>query len=59
MKKLIELRKKQGLRQEDIARKLNITRGAVTSWELGRTSPRVKILPELAKILKCKVDDFF
>ena len=43
--KLIELRKKNGWSQEELAEKLNVTRQSVSKWE------GAQAIPELAKIL--------
>lgn len=44
--KLIELRKKNGWSQEELAEKLNVTRQSVSKWEGAQS------IPELAKILQ-------
>lgn len=59
LKNLQKLRKKQGLNQNDLAKKLKLTRSAVANWENGITSPRANMLPKLAKVLKCSINDFF
>lgn len=53
------LRIKNGLRQEDVAQAVNISRVAVTNWELGLSSPKTDLLPALATILNCSIDDLF
>lgn len=53
------LRKKMGLSQEELAKKLGITQGAVSQWETVGVSPFADKLPELAKILDCTIDDLF
>ena len=58
MKNLKELRKKQGLRQVDVAKKLNVSRVAVSKWENGVSSPKTQLLPKLAKVLRCQISDF-
>ena len=45
------LRIKQGLRQEDIANHLGISREAVSRWESGASCPRAELLPKIAKLL--------
>lgn len=54
--KLRELREKKGLSQKKLADKLGVGRTTVTLWELGINKPRIDMLPNLAKILGCKVD---
>ena len=53
------LRKKARYSQEQIARKLGLTQGSVSSWETGRNNPEASQLAELAKILGVSVEDFF
>lgn len=51
------LRLKAGLRQIDIARKMNISENSVTKWETGRGSPGIELQAKLAEVLGCsKVD---
>ncbi len=54
--KLIELRKKQGLSQEELGYKLNVTRQTVSKWELGSTTPEMDKLVEIGKIFNVSVD---
>ena len=37
--KILELRKKQGLSQEELGEKIDVTRQTISNWELGETSP--------------------
>ena len=55
--KLIELRKKQGLSQEELGYKLNVTRQTVSKWELGQTTPEMDKLVEMSKIFNISVDE--
>ncbi len=57
--KIKELREKKKLKQEDIAKELNIDRSTVAKWETGESTPRTDKLPILAKILDCTVNDLF
>lgn len=54
---LKELRTKAGLSQDDIARKLAISRQSISKWELGISLPDITYLVPLTKILKCEVED--
>ncbi|MCY3019317.1 MAG: helix-turn-helix transcriptional regulator [Planctomycetota bacterium] len=49
-------RKRAGLRQEELAQRLNITRGAVSHWESGSKKPSRKSLQTLTAILKISLD---
>lgn len=55
--KLIELRKKEGLSQEELGYKLNVTRQTVSKWELGQTTPEMDKLLEMSKIFNISVDE--
>ena len=50
-------REKRGMTQQDIAVALDIDQSTVSLWESGKTSPRAKLLPKLAQILGCTVDE--
>ena len=55
--KLINLRKKAGLSQEELGYKLNVTRQTVSKWELGQTTPEMDKLIEISKIFNISVDE--
>ena len=55
--KLIELRKKQGLSQEELGNKLNVTRQTISKWELGQTTPEMDKLVEISKMFNISVDE--
>lgn len=55
--KLIELRKKEGLSQEELGYKLNVTRQTVSKWELGQTTPEMDKLVEISKLFNVSVDE--
>ena len=55
--RLIELRKREGLSQEDLGYKLNVTRQTVSKWELGITTPEMEKLVEISKLFNVTVDE--
>lgn len=55
--KLVELRKKNGLSQEELADKLGISRQAVSKWERAESSPDTDNLICLAKLYNVSLDD--
>jgi len=55
--RLVELRKKMGLSQEDLADKLGISRQAISKWERAEASPDTDNLICLAKIYGVSLDD--
>lgn len=54
--RLIELRKKAGLSQEDLAEKLNISRQAVSKWEIGQSNPDIENIIMLGAIYNVTTD---
>lgn len=55
--KILLLRKKEGLSQEGLAEKLNVTRQTVSNWELGQTTPDIQQAKNIAKTFKVSLDD--
>ncbi len=55
--KLVELRKKSGLSQEQLADKLGLSRQAVSKWERAEASPDTDNLICLAKLYNVSLDD--
>lgn len=55
--KILLLRKKEGLSQEGLAEKLNVTRQTVSNWELGQTTPDIQQAKNIAQIFKISLDD--
>jgi len=56
-KKIMELRKKNGLSQEELAEKVGVARQTISKWELGETSPDIKQSKELSKIFNVSLDE--
>jgi transcriptional regulator with XRE-family HTH domain len=55
--KLKYYRKKQGLSQEHIADRLNLSRQAISKWENGHTAPDIENLVRLSNIYKVSIDE--
>ena len=55
--RLVELRKKNGLSQEELADKLGLSRQAVSKWERAESSPDTDNLICLAKLYNVSLDD--
>ena len=55
--KLQELRKRNGLTQEELAEKLYVSRTAISKWESGRGYPNIESLKALAKFFSVTVDE--
>ena len=48
-----ELRKKQGIDQVELAKRMNLARSTIAMWETGRSSPSLDMLIQLCEILGC------
>ena len=55
--KLVGLRKKHGLSQEELAEKIGVSRQAVSKWERAEASPDTENLIALAKIYNISLDE--
>lgn len=55
--RLVELRKKSGLSQEELADKLGLSRQAVSKWERAESSPDTDNLICLAKLYNISLDE--
>jgi putative transcriptional regulator len=54
-----ELRKKLGVRQEDIAIALGVTRQTINAIENEKYNPTLELAMKLAKLLNTTVDELF
>lgn len=52
-------RKELRISQKDLAEKLNVTAGAVSQWEHGRTMPDISMYPKIADALNTTVGALF
>ena len=55
--KILELRKKNGLSQEQLGEMVDVTRQTISNWELGETTPNTEQLKLLSKTLKVSIDE--
>ena len=55
--KLKEIRKNEGLSQEQLADKIGVSRQAITKWETGRALPDMENMIILAEIFKTTLDE--
>lgn len=53
----VSARKRAGLTQIEVAEKLGVTPAAVCMWESGKAKPRANLLPVLAKLYGCTIDE--
>ena len=55
--KLKEVRKREGLSQEQLAERIGVSRQAITKWETGKGMPDIENMMILAEIFKTTLDD--
>ena len=56
-KKIIDIRNKNNLTQEELAEILCVSRQTISNWELGSTTPNPEQLKLLSKTLKISIDE--
>lgn len=54
--KILTLRKQKGLSQEELAEKLNVSRQAVSRWEMGTALPDASNILQLSKLFEVSTD---
>lgn len=54
---ILKLRKVNGLSQEQLGEKTNVTRQTISNWELDETTPNPEQLKLLSKALKVSIDE--
>ncbi len=52
-----QIREKCEMSQQDLAERLGVDQSTVCLWETGKTQPRAKLLPKIAKLFNCTVDE--
>lgn len=55
--KLYDLRKRNGLSQEELANKLNVTRQTISKWELGESTPDMEKLIMIRDLFDISLDE--
>ena len=55
--KLKQLREAAQMTQAEVAARLRIDRSAIAHWEQGRNGPNKRILPRVAELYRCSVED--
>lgn len=46
-----------GLSQAKVSEKIGVSDAAVSMWETGKTKPRAVLLPKIAALYGCSIDD--
>lgn len=55
--KLVDLRKKHNLSQEQVAEKLKVARQTISKWELGETTPEMDKLIMISELYNITLDE--
>ena len=55
--KILQLRKKNGLSQEQLGEKVDVTRQTISNCELGETTPNPEQLKKMSKAFNVSVDE--
>ena len=55
--KIMTLRKKNNLSQEDLAEKVGVTRQTISKWELEETTPDINQAKKLSMIFNISLDE--
>ena len=59
MKGLRFFRQRAGLTQAELAEALGVSRASVNAWENCQTYPNAGLLPEMADLLLCSIDELY
>lgn len=51
-----EKRTKSGLTQEDLAKKLHVSRSTISNWEIDRNYPDIKLIVNISKVLNIPLE---
>ncbi len=57
--RLEELRKERGIKQEDLASALEVSRQTISSLEKGRYNPSIQLAFKIAKFFGLLIEDIF
>lgn len=52
-------RKAAGMTQAQLAEQIGVERAALAMWEIGANWPSARILPALADVLLCSIDELY
>ena len=58
-KNIQAMRRKNGWSQAVLAEHLGVTPQAVSKWEQSKTAPDLSLLPKIASVFACRIDDLF
>lgn len=53
------LRLKNNWSQQKLANKLKVSQQTIAKWETGKSFPRSELLPSIASVFNCKIEELF
>ena len=56
---IADLRKKKGWTQAEFGEMLGVSNQAVSKWESGMSMPDIMLLPHIAEVFECSIDELF
>ena len=51
------MREKKDMSQQAVALEIGVDRSTVAKWESGKSRPRAELLPKLAKLFGCSIEE--
>lgn len=57
MEAIRNARRNKGYTQEQLAKLMGVSQGAITQWETGATHPSFTLIPKLAGVLGISIDE--
>ncbi len=57
--KVEELRKERGIKQDELAKALSVSRQTISSLETGKYNPSIMLAYKIAKIFNLTIEDVF
>ena len=51
------MREKKDMLQQAVALEIGVERSTVAKWESGKSRPRAELLPKLAKLFGCSIEE--
>ena len=54
-----EIRKERGIRQEEFAKSMGVSRQTISSLENGRYNPSILLAYKIAKYFECSIEEVF
>ena len=51
------MREKKDMSQQAVALEIGVERSTVAKWESGKSRPRAEMLPKLAKLFGCSIEE--